>query len=154
PSDSLQASVAENEKQRVAAKPAERQAPAVAAASLKDRLWTGWVLPASEADVWLASGAPDYHQVLSSDQVERTMAARRAAFRNLKLSPQNEANRYRIEDLKGVMFLDGLRRKMGDDAFLKLMSAYFNENTTKTVTARSFLEKAGVPYADPDPGEG
>ncbi len=34
---------------------------------------------------------------------------------------------------------------MGDDAFLKLMSDYFAANTTKTVTAQSFLDKAGVP---------
>jgi len=33
---------------------------------------------------------------------------------------------------------------MGDDAFLKLMRDYFAANTTKTVTAESFLEKAGL----------
>ena len=31
---------------------------------------------------------------------------------------------------------------MGDDAFLKLMDDYFAANTTKTVTAQSFLDKA------------
>ena len=35
-----------------------------------------------------------------------------------------------------MLFLDALRRKMGDDAFLKLMSDYFAANTTKTVTAQ------------------
>ena len=33
---------------------------------------------------------------------------------------------------------------MGDDAFLKLMREYFAANTTKTATADSFLEKAGL----------
>ena len=43
-----------------------------------------------------------------------------------------------------MLFLDSLRVKMGDDAFLKLMSDYFAANATKTVTAESFLERAGL----------
>jgi len=46
--------------------------------------------------------------------------------------------RFRIEETKGVLFLDQLRRKLGDDKFLTLMSDYFAANTTKTVTAQSF----------------
>jgi hypothetical protein len=53
-------------------------------------------------------------------------------------------DQYRRERAKGVLFLDSLRVKMGDDTFLKLMSDYFSANTTKTVTADSFLEKAGL----------
>jgi hypothetical protein len=34
------------------------------------------------------------------------------------------------------------------------MSDYFAANTTKTVTAKSFLDKAGVPLEFPDPGDG
>ena len=57
------------------------------------------------------------------------------------------------------MFLDSLRVKMGDDAFLKLMRDYFAANTTKTVTAQSFLEKAGLNQSlahldDIDPPDG
>ena len=58
------------------------------------------------------------------------------------------------ERVKGVLFLDGLRRKMGDDAFLKLMTDYFAANTTKTVTAQSFLDKAGVPFDFAEPAAG
>src|SRR5262249_882459 len=65
-----------------------------------------------------------------------------------------DATRVRIEEARGLLFLDSLRRKMGDDAFLKLMSEYFNANTTKTVTAQSFLDKAGVTYAVPEAGNG
>jgi len=43
---------------------------------------------------------------------------------------------------------------MGDDAFLKLMSAWFEENTTKTVSAKGFLDKAGVPFEFVEPGNG
>ncbi len=53
----------------------------------------------------------------------------------------------RLEAAKGVLFLDALRRRMGDDTFLKLMSDYFAANTTKTVTAQSFLTQAGVPFS-------
>jgi hypothetical protein len=52
-----------------------------------------------------------------------------------------------------VLFLDALRRRMGDDAFLKLMRDYFAANTTKTVTAQSFLDQAGAAFAV-DAGEG
>jgi hypothetical protein len=34
------------------------------------------------------------------------------------------------------------------------MSGYFTANTTRTVSAQSFLEKAGVSYAAPDAGNG
>jgi hypothetical protein len=43
---------------------------------------------------------------------------------------------------------------MGDDAFFKLMSDYFAANTTKTVTAQSFLDKAGVSLDPIDPPAG
>ena len=46
-----------------------------------------------------------------------------------------------------MLFLDALRRRMGDDAFLKLMRDYFAANTTKTVTAQSFLDQAGATFA-------
>ena len=59
-----------------------------------------------------------------------------------------------IEETKGVLFLDALRRKLGDDAFLKLMGDYFAANTTKTVTAQSFLDKAGVPFEFAEPADG
>jgi hypothetical protein len=78
----------------------------------------------------------------------------RVQYRGLKLSPDNELTHYRMEEARGVLFLDALRRKLGDDAFLKLMSDYFGANTTRTVTAQSFLEKTGVPFEIPDPGDG
>jgi hypothetical protein len=62
--------------------------------------------------------------------------------------------RFQREQIKGVLFLDGLRRKMGDDAFFKLMEDYFAANTTKTVTAQSFLDKAGASFDFTEPGDG
>jgi hypothetical protein len=86
--------------------------------------------------------------------VEKSLEAVRIEYRGLQLSADNPMNRYRKGEVRGVLFLDGLRRKLGDDRFLQLMSDYFAAQTMKTVTAQSFLEKAGVTYELPDPGEG
>ncbi|HYW47633.1 MAG TPA: C45 family autoproteolytic acyltransferase/hydrolase, partial [Bryobacteraceae bacterium] len=154
PSESLRTAIQENEKSRLAPKPKSDSKPAAKTASLKDRLWKGWVLPASDADTWFVGGAAGYYRVLESDDVEKALSAERATFRGLKLSPQDAMNRVQLEAVKGVLFLDALRRKMGDDAFLKLMTDYFAANTTKTVTAQSFLDKAGVPFEFTEPAEG
>jgi hypothetical protein len=154
PSDTLRTAVQENEKTRLAAKPKPETKPEAKTASLKDRLWKGWMLPASDADTWFVGGAAGYHRTLESDDVEKALSAKRAEYRGLKLSPENAMNRVRLEEAKGVLFLDSLRRKMGDDAFLKLMTDYFAANSTKTVTAQSFLDNAGVPFEFTEPGDG
>jgi hypothetical protein len=122
--------------------------------SYKDRLWKGWVLPASDADIWFVGGADGYHRVLDSDDVEKSLSAQRAHYRGLKLGPRNAMTRVHLESAKGVLFLDALRRKLGDDAFLKLMTDYFAANTTKSVTAQSFLDKAGVKFDFTEPADG
>jgi hypothetical protein len=124
------------------------------AVSYESRLWKGWILPASAADNWFVAGSAAYHHVLASDDLEKALDGARITWRGLKLAPQNDMTRHGIEQAKGVLFLDALRRKLGDDAFLKLMSDYFAANTTKTVTAQSFLDKAGVQFEAPDPGDG
>ncbi|HWC95823.1 MAG TPA: C45 family autoproteolytic acyltransferase/hydrolase, partial [Candidatus Sulfopaludibacter sp.] len=122
--------------------------------SYRDRLWTGWMLPASQNDTWLVAGSANYRQVLLSDDVEKAMNAQRARYRNLKLGPRNWMTAVQLEEAKGTLFLDGLRRKMGDEPFLKLMKTYYSLNTTKTVTAESFLSQAGVAFDFTEPGPG
>lgn len=156
PSQSLSAAVRENESARLnSPKPAET-APARPArrVSFQCRLWKGWIVPASDADTWFAAGSAAYLDVLAADDVEKAVKARQIAYRGLKLAADNPINRFRLEEEKGVLFLDGLRRKMGDDAFLKLMADYFTANTTRTVTAQSFLDKAGVPSEFKEPEDG
>jgi hypothetical protein len=82
------------------------------------------------------------------------MDAQRIQYRGLKLAPDNPINRFRIAEIKGVLFLDSVRRKLGDDRFFDLMTAYFQENTTRMVTASSFLTKAGVPFDFTEPAAG
>jgi hypothetical protein len=156
PSENLRASIQENEKARLAAAAPEKTEgkPEEKHASYSDRLWKGWILPASESDVWLAAGSAAYHRLLESKDLDTALNAQRAEYRGLKLAADDPANRFRLEEKKGLLFLDSLRQHLGDDRFLKLMSDYFAKNTTKTVTAQSFLEKAGVPFEVPAPGDG
>jgi Phospholipase B len=150
PSASLRAEIEENEKARLTASlhpPQPKAAPAGDPPSYKGRLWKGWVLPASDADTWFVAGSAQYRRILASKDVKEALNAERTIWRGLELSPDTPANHFRREQTRGVLFLDSLRVRMGDDAFLRLMSDYFSANTTKTVTAQSFLDQAGLANA-------
>jgi hypothetical protein len=134
--------------------PARMAAQPPARTSYKDRLWKGWILPASDADTWFAAGSVAYYRALQSGDLAQTLDARRAMYRGTKLGPDNPANRFRLEETKGVLFLDSLRRKLGDDRFFALMSEFFTAHAGATVTAQSFLEKAGVPFEFSEPEDG
>jgi hypothetical protein len=153
-SESLRTAIQANKKASMAPKAKPDTKTPVKPTTFKDRLWKGWVLPASDDDIWFVGGAAGYYRVLESDDVEKAMNARRATYRGLKLSPENSMTRVQLEGVKGILFLDSLRRKMGDDAFLKLMTDYFTANTTRTVTAQSFLDKAGVKFEFTEPSVG
>jgi hypothetical protein len=157
PSQSLCAAVEENEKTRLAEllDPPKPKASEVSQPSFsEERLWKGWVLPASDADTWFVAGSAKYQQVLQSKDVEEALNAQRATWRGLEMSPDTPANHFRREQTRGVLFLDSLRVKMGDDAFLKLMRDYFVAYSTKTVTAQSFLDKADAHLQSTDPPPG
>jgi hypothetical protein len=154
PSESLRTAIQDGEQARMGAKREEAGDKIAGATSYKDRLWKGWILPASEADTWFAAGSAAYYRVLRSDDLAQALDARRATYRGLKLGPDNPANRFRLEETKGVLFLDSLRRKLGDDRFFALMAEYFTANAGATVTAQSFLEKAGVPFEFTEPEDG
>lgn len=161
PSPSLQAEVERNEKARLMAS-ADPPAKTIVISdppAYEGRLWKGWVLPASDADIWFVAGSAEYARILQSKNVQEAMNAQLAEWRRLQLSPVNATDNFYRERTRGVLFLDSLRKKMGDDAFLKLMNDYFAANTTRTVTAQSFLDRAGVDKAgahleDIDPPDG
>lgn len=156
PADSLVASVATNEKVRLnASKPHESKKRSSASYRERtDTLWHGWVLPTSDADTWFVAGSAAYYRLLQSPDLEKAIEAERIRFRGLRLAPDTPENRFQIEETSGVLYLDSLRRRMGDKAFLELMSGYFAANTTKTVTAQSFADAAQFPYSPADPGDG
>ncbi len=153
-SEGLRAAIDANEKARVTAPAAEHKPDKTRheKAFDKDRLWKGWILPASDADVWFVAGAAEYYHDLRSDDPELAMNVRRAAYRRMQIAASAD-DRPWLEAAKGVLFLDALRRRMGDDAFLKVMRDYFAANTTKTVTAQSFLNQAGAAFTV-EAGEG
>ncbi len=133
----------------------DKNTTAVAAhKSYGDRVWKGWVLPASDADTWFVAGSAAYYRVLQAEDYDAALEEQRVRYRGWKLSPDNPMVRFQRERTKGALFLDQLRRKMGDDAFFKLMEDYFAANTTKTVTAQSFLDKAGVRFDFTEPPAG
>ena len=134
PSESLRASIDANEKARLA-KPPQAQTEKPPKVSYKDRLWKGWVLPATDADTWFTAGSAAYFRDLQSDDLEKAMDAHRAAFRAASLAEPNDLDRFRMEANKGALAFDALRRKLGDDAFFALMTKFFAEHTTKTVSA-------------------
>ena len=147
PAATLRAAVQENEKARLMAladPPRPADPPDPPATSYAGRLWKGWVLPASDADMWFVAGSAEYERVLESKDVDQALDAQRAIWRGLQVAPDTPLNQYRREQSKGVIFLDSLRAKMGDDGFLKVMDVFFRENSTKTVTAQSFLDRVGL----------
>ena len=157
PCATLRAEIQKNEQARLAAvlNPPEPKRQATAnPPSYEGRLWKGWVLPASDSDVWFVAGSAQYRRVLNSKNVTEALDAQRAIWRGLEISPDTPLNHFRREQTRGVLFLDSLRLKMGDSAFLKLMSDFFAANTTKTVTAQSFLEKSGTSLDSIDPPSG
>jgi len=146
PDQTLRASIEQNEKMRMAGSAAP-ETPAVSASNkpyYNNRVWKGWVLPASDGDTWFVAGSAAYYRVLQSNNVNEAMNAQRAVWRSLQVSAPTPLDQYRREQARGVLFLDSLRQKMGDEAFLNLMNDYFRAHTTKTVTADSFLEQAGL----------
>ena len=157
PSTALRAAIQENEKARLTASldpPHSDDPPPSPAKSYAGELWKGWVLPASDADTWFVAGSALYERVLQSKDPEEVLNAQRTIWRGLQLSSDTPLNHYRCEQARGVIFLDSLRAKMGDSAFFRLMRDYFAANTTKTVTAQSFLDVAGVQLSAIDPSDG
>ncbi len=69
-----------------------------------DRLWSGWVLPASEADIWLASGSAAYFDDLDANYLPNAMAAHWAEYRTLNMvSDPSPKQRFELETQKGCI---------------------------------------------------
>jgi len=153
-SEGLLGTVRENEAARLATNVLDTKPPAKPAPDYADRRWKGWVLPASDADTWFVAGSAAYYGMLGSKDFEPALEALRIRYRGLRLAADTAQIRFQREQIRGALFLDRLRRKMGDEAFFQLMENYFAANTTRTVTAQSFLDKAGIAFDFIEPGDG
>ena len=155
PSESLRQSIQANEKARLEGKldrpplPDKHKGKGEEESEYADKLWKGWVLPASDADTWFVSGSALYYRDLKSVDYDKSIAAHWPEYRALSNAELNATTRFQLETYKGALFLDKLRHDWGDDKFFKLMSDYFATHTTKTVTAQSFLDAAGVKFELP-----
>ncbi|HLK18498.1 MAG TPA: C45 family autoproteolytic acyltransferase/hydrolase [Bryobacteraceae bacterium] len=143
PSESLKKAVIENELARTSAKP-EAEKSEKKTGSYKDRLWKGWVLPASSADDWFTAGSAAYYRDLQSDDLAKAMGSHWAAYRSANMAEPNAMNKFAAEAHRGALVLDQMRREMGDDKFFKLMTDFFAAHTTQTVTSDDFVKAAGV----------
>ncbi len=119
------------------AKPAPPEAvkPETKKNPYKDRLWEGWILPASDGDTWLSAGSAEYYGVLDSDDWEKALAAERAGYSLARLRSDQPLRSlvartgsedwYPLAEHKGALVFDALRREMGDEKFLDVDARVF-----------------------------
>ena len=162
-SEPLRRMITENETARRAA-PSKSEAPALAAAKKPvpieaSKLWSGWMLPASDGDLWITAGAAAYHDALSSPDpvkaIERFRASARAVLLDLdtpltgvQLRLDNDSPN-RVALLKGALVFDALRTELGDEKFFAFMRGFMDANTTRTVSTAAFREAAGKAAGKP-----
>lgn len=121
-------------------------------AAADSRYWKGWLLPTSPSDLWLTAGSVAYYDALTSQDVQKTLDSYRTRLRGIQITEDRPLSQMNgnirsmawseIAELKGALFLDALRQRMGDDRFYTFMDAFYADNTTKTVTTAQFLEAA------------
>ena len=156
PNEALRATIASADRAASKAEPPAK--PDQSRGSDDDRLWRGWILPASGADLWLSAGSASYYRVLAGGGGSRrrggseSVDALRAEFRSAAMNGDvplsklaadtRSANWFRIANSKGALLLDALRANMGDEKFFPMMKAWFDANTTRKVETASFRDAA------------
>jgi Phospholipase B len=165
PTDTLRAAVVEAEQARLSNKSEPKPELEHSKKIDNDRLWNGWILPASDADLWLTASSATYRRLLSGGASRRgpeSLEALRVQFRGAALSgdvpltkvvaASDSSHWSHIVNAKGTLLLDALRGEMSDDKFFPMMKRWFEANTTKKVTTASFREAAqnaaGKPLGD------
>jgi hypothetical protein len=129
--------------------------------------WHGTLLPATDADIWLATAFADYERIYAQEQKMRKdnkkgeltaadkekLAVDLFAYRSSYLSAARASGDvplsqiksdiasdawYRIAAGKGVLLLHELRQTLGDTAFEKAMDSFGRDNAGKRVTTAGF----------------
>jgi aminopeptidase N len=133
--------------------------------------WHGTILPASDADLWLATAFAEYEQMVSLergyaqaqstkclcmadyDKVAESLFGARARYfagtreaqelplSSLKWDPASDAW-YKVASGKGVLILAELRRLMGDNAFTTMMDEFGRTHAGGQVTSAQFTAQA------------
>jgi hypothetical protein len=157
PNEALRATIADAERDRATGKSENASRPDHSRGIDADRLWRGWILPASDSDLWLTAGSATYYGTLSGGGGSRrhgpdSIDALRVEFRSAALngdiplttlaSDTRSNNWFRIANSKGALLLDALRNEMGDEKFFPMMKGWFDANTTRKVDTASFRAAA------------
>jgi hypothetical protein len=129
--------------------------------------WHGTLLPAGDADVWLAAAFADCERIAAlenalrkrshdsklsaadRDELALALFAYRADYElGARARPETALARihrddrdndwYRVASGKGVLLLHSLRRQMGGKAFEAMMDAFGRDHAGKSVTATQF----------------
>jgi Phospholipase B len=130
--------------------------------------WRGTLLPAEDADVWLATAFADYERIASlenalkvqaadgkltkadREQIALALFAHRAdyelAARSRPEKPLKDTQAdlrsdewYRVAANKGVLMLAEMRSLLGAEAFDRMMDEFGGEHAGKAVTTRQFV---------------
>jgi hypothetical protein len=146
---------------RAGAAPAAAEAPAPVASTrepvpmknpFSGQLWTGWLLPALDSELWLTAGSTAYYRVLKTEDWEQALEAERADYlaatlqgdqplRGLTSTPDG-ADWFALAAHKGALLFDALRRELGDQAFLTLMRDFYAAHTARIATSQAFFDAA------------
>jgi hypothetical protein len=142
--------------------------------------WFGTLLLQSDADTWLATAYADYEHIVALEQALREKSKdglsraekdelatelfrHRASYElGARAHPEvplartesrlRDSDWYRVASGKGVLLLYALRRRIGDEAFLKLMDRFGREYAGKAVSTGEF--RAAAEKAAPEGLEG
>ncbi len=142
--------------------------------------WFGTLLPQSDADTWLATAFANYERIVALEQAlqEKSKKGLSRAEKDLltvelfghralyelgaRAHPEaplartesrlRDSDWYKVASGKGVLLLHALRRRMGDESFLKLMDSFGREHAGRAVSAEEF--RAAAEKAAPQPMEG
>jgi hypothetical protein len=132
---------------------ADREAPTLpkaAAIAESEVRWRGTLLPASDADLWLAIGFADYHEIVTGKDAAKALAECRkqyieaaksseVALADIKKSAATDAW-YRLASAKGTLFLHQLRSDLGADVFDKALDNFGVKHGGERVTSQQFQQ--------------
>jgi hypothetical protein len=106
-----------------------------------DKLWKGWLLPATPADEWITLGSASWYRILSSEKPDERLQIM------LRSARESESA---AKTAHAVAVFDAIRKLLGDDKFVQMLVDYYAKNTTKSVSTADF--PVSVPKVElPDP---
>ncbi len=139
------------------------------AATPRSPVWRGTILPAADRDIWLAAAFADYEPIVAHEQsfvsLRMNIKARESALAIARFAPWTryrtavvrlgrdiplaqtqtdfESNEwYEIAAGKGVLVLEELRKKLGEDKFIAMMDEFGRAHAGKPATTEEFQAAA------------